>query len=155
GNKTRAQFKLEYRPIQDLLIRGTYAQVFRVPTITDVFGAPAISNPTFADPCLHLTQAQVNANANLLKACQGVAHDGSFAGDGTSQITSVITANPNEKPETGSVITYGFVYDASWAQGLSFSVDVWQYKIDDLITNVDTNYSMNQCVQTGLQQFCG
>jgi len=155
GNKTRAQFKIEYRPIQDLLIRGTYAQVFRVPTITDVFGAPAISNPTFADPCLHLTQAQVTANPNLAFACQFVVRDGSFAGDGTSQITSVITSNRAEKPETGSVITYGFVYDASWAQGLSFNVDFWRYKIDDLITNVDTNYSMSQCVQTGSPYFCG
>jgi outer membrane receptor protein involved in Fe transport len=153
--KTRAELKVEYRPVTDLLIRGTYAQVYRVPTINDLFGAPAISNPTFADPCLHLTAAQVAANPHLSLACKGVATDGSFAGDGTSQITSVILSNPAVKPETGTVLTYGFVYDMSFVKGLSFSVDVWQYKIDDLISNIDTNYSMNQCVSTGSPYFCG
>ena len=39
---TRAQFKLEYRPIADLMIRSTFAQVYRAPTIQDIAQAPAI-----------------------------------------------------------------------------------------------------------------
>lgn len=155
GNSTKAQLKLEYRPVADLLIRGTFSQVFRVPTLGDIGAAPAISNPTFADACFGLTQARVTANPNLALACQNVARDGSFASDGTSQITGVVTSNPALKPEKGDVTTFGIVFEPSFLRGLSLTVDAWRYKIDNLITNVDVNYSLGQCIATGSPQFCG
>ncbi len=130
GNTTKAQFKVEYRPISDLLLRGTYSQVFRVPTLGDLFAAPAISNPTFNDPCYGLTAAQAAANPNLAAACVGVLGngkpDGSYAFNGTSQITAVLLSNPNLKPETGNVVTYGFVLQVPGVQNLSISVDMWR-----------------------------
>ncbi|MFO1428169.1 MAG: TonB-dependent receptor [Steroidobacteraceae bacterium] len=155
GNSTKSQFKLEYRPIEDLLVRGTYSQVFRVPTLADIAAAPAISNPTFSDPCFGLTNARVAANPNLALACANVVRDGSFATDGTSQITGVITSSANLSPEKGNVTTFGVVYDSSYIRGLSANVDYWKYEIDNLITQLDPNYSITQCVQSGSPQFCG
>jgi outer membrane receptor protein involved in Fe transport len=154
GSTTKAQFKVEYRPIRDLLVRGTYAQVFRVPTIADISSAPAISNPTFNDPCYGLTQAAIDATPNLALACQGVPLDGSYSYTGTSQITSVILSNPNLKPETGDVITYGFVWQLPWVDNLSVSVDAWRYKLENLITNIDPNYAKDQCIDNANAYFC-
>ncbi len=72
GDDTNAQFKVEYRPIGDLLVRGSYAQVFRAPTLLDLSKAPSQDSPTFNDPCTGLTQGDVAANPNLALACQGV-----------------------------------------------------------------------------------
>jgi outer membrane receptor protein involved in Fe transport len=155
GNSTKSEFKVEYRPIEDLLVRGTYSQVFRVPTLGDIAAAPAISNPTFSDPCFGLTAARVASNPNLALACANVVRDGSFASDGTSQITGVITSSANLSPEKGNVLTYGLVYDSSYVRGLSLNLDFWKYEIDNLITQLDPNYSIGQCVASGDPTFCG
>jgi iron complex outermembrane receptor protein len=153
GDDTNAQFKVEYRPISDLLVRASYAQVFRAPTLLDLSKAPSQDSPTFNDPCTGLTDAAVAANPNLALACQGVPRDGSFS-QPNSQITGLIVGSPDLKPETGDVVTFGVVYDPQFLEGLSVSVDYWQYKIEDLITALDPNFASDQCVQTGNPDFC-
>jgi iron complex outermembrane recepter protein len=153
GNATKGDLKLEYRPVADLLVRGTYSQVFRVPTVSDIAGAPSATSVTFNDPCTNLTSAQLAANANLKLACAGVVPDTGFK-QPNGQITGLNTSNPNLKPEKGHVITAGFVLDPHWVPGLSFDVDYWKYHIDGLITLLDSNYSISQCVATGNPTFC-
>ncbi len=166
GDTTNAQFKVEYRPTSDLMIRGSYAQVFRAPTLLDLSKAPTQDSPTFNDPCTGLTQAAINANPNLALACQGVPLHTPDLPDTdpnyvepfeqpNSQITGLIVGSRDLKPETGDVVTFGAVFDPSFAPGLSLSVDYWQYKIEDLITALDPNFASDQCVQTGNPAFCG
>lgn len=154
GDSTNTQFKVEYRPINDVLLRASYAEVFRAPTIVDLSQAPTQNAPTFTDPCAALTSADLAANPNYQLACQGVAPDTNFQ-QPLSQITGLFIGNPNLKPETGDVTTFGVVYDVSQVPGLSFTVDYWKYKIEDIITNLDVNFAADQCVATGAPQFCG
>ncbi|HWK74889.1 MAG TPA: TonB-dependent receptor [Povalibacter sp.] len=154
GDSTNAQFKVEYRPINDVLLRASYAEVFRAPTIVDLSQAPTQNAPTFADPCAALTSADLAANPNYALACQGVTPDTNFQ-QPLSQITGLFIGNANLKPETGDVMTFGAVYDVSQVPGLSFTVDYWKYKIEDIITNLDVNFAADQCVATGAPQFCG
>lgn len=153
GDDTNAQFKVEYRPISDLLVRGSYAQVFRAPTILDLSKAPSQDSPTFSDPCTSLTAPMLAANPNLALACQGVPTNGQFQ-QPNSQITGLILGNPDLKPETGDVTTFGVVYDPHFLEGLSVTVDYWKYKIEDLITPLDPNFAVTQCVDTGNPTFC-
>ena len=154
GNSTNAEFKVEYRPISDVLVRASYAEVFRAPTIADLSFSPTQDSVTFNDPCSNLTSAQLAANANLAKACVGVAPDTGFT-QPNSQITGLIVGSQNLKPESGDVRTLGVVYDSSQIRGLSLTIDYWKYKLDDLITKLDPNFAANQCVLTGAAQFCG
>ena len=153
GKSTKSDFKVEYRPIRDLLLRGTFSQVLRVPTVNDIAASPLNTSVTFNDPCNGLTQAQVTANPNLALACAGVPRNGTFK-EPNGQITGLNESNPNLKPETGKVKTGGFVYEPSYVQGLSLEVDYWDYHIDGLITTLDSNYSIQQCVATGSPTFC-
>jgi len=153
GDDTTFQAKLEYRPVRDLLLRASYAEVFRAPTIVDLSLAPTQTAATFNDPCAGLTSAQLAANPNLALACVGVAPDTGFQ-QPNSQITGLLTGNDLLKPETGDVLTAGFVYDSSLIRGLSFNVDYWRYKIDDIITAIDPNFAADQCVQNGDTDFC-
>ena len=153
GNTTRSQFKIEYRPVRDLLLRGSLAQVFRAPTIADISAAPLAASPVFTDPCTGLTAADVAANPNLAPACEGVARDGSFS-EPNGQITGLITSNPDLQPETGRVTTFGAVYDSSQVENLSVEADFWRYRISNLITPLDPNFAIGQCVATGAPQFC-
>lgn len=153
GNTSKGDFKLEWRPIGDLLVRGTYSQIFRVPTIVDLYASPANTSVTFNDPCTNLTQAMVNANPNLALACQGVPRTGTFK-QPNGQITGLDTANPNLAPETGNVTTFGVVYEPQFLSGLSLEVDFWDVTVKGLITTLDSNFSIDQCVKTGSPQFC-
>jgi iron complex outermembrane recepter protein len=153
GSTNRAEFKIEYRPIRDLLVRGTYAQIFRAPTIADISAAPAGSAPTLNDICAGFTGTGTATYPNLPAACVGVPTDGSFK-EPQNQVTGLLTSNQNLKPEIGNVKTFGFVYDSSLLRGFSMSVDWWDYSVNNLLTQLDPNYAIQQCGITGAPQFC-
>jgi iron complex outermembrane recepter protein len=155
GNSTNSTVKLEYRPVNDILLSGTFAEVFRAPTILDLYASPANNSSTFTDPCVGLTQAAVNANPNLALACVGVPRDGSFA-QPNGQVTGLLTSNAELDPESGDVMTFGVTWQPGFLNNnFSVRVDYWQYKIEGVITQLDTNFSINQCVITGDPAFCG
>jgi iron complex outermembrane receptor protein len=153
GSTTNSTFKVEYRPISDVLIRGSYAEVFRAPTLYNLSHGPSHDAPTFNDPCTGLTAANVAANHNYSLACQNVPTNGTFAED-NGQVDGLKTSTSNLKPETGHVLTYGVIYEPSWVPNFSTDIDVWKYRINNLITEVDPNYAADQCVATGAAEFC-
>ena len=151
---SKGQVKVEYRPVSDLLVRGSFSQVYRAPTVQDLAQAPVINNPTFIDPCNGLTQAALAANPGLGNFCQGVIPNGKFQ-EPNGQITSELRSNPNLKPETGEVTTYGFVYDPSWLSDFSLSVDFWRYTIDNVLVQLDPTFTAQQCIASGSPFYCG
>ena len=56
GNTTNSKLQVEWRPIDDLLLRGTVAEVFRAPSIGDLYAGPAGNAPTAIDPLCGLYQ---------------------------------------------------------------------------------------------------
>src|SRR5512141_525461 len=51
GSTNNTKFAIEYRPIEDLLLRGTVSKVFRAPTVSNLFAGAASSAPQATDPC--------------------------------------------------------------------------------------------------------
>ncbi|HZP67611.1 MAG TPA: TonB-dependent receptor, partial [Rudaea sp.] len=134
GSTNNWKAALEYRPIEDLLLRGTVSKVFRAPTVTDLFRGPAVESPTATDPC---GSAAVASNP----ACQGYT----FTNTGTSQINGLVTgaqyannslgSNVHVQPEHGKSFDYGFVYDPQWIPGLSLNADYYRIVLKDLIVS--------------------
>ena len=149
-NTTNSTIKLEYRPVDDIMFSGTFAEVFRAPTILDLYASPTNNSSTFADPCVGLTTARITANPNLALACVSMFRtDGSFT-QPNGQVTGLLQSNADLDPETGDVMTFGITWQPSFLNNnFSIRVDYWQYTIDDVITQLDTNFSMDQCVATG------
>ena len=158
GDTTNGSVKLEWRPISDLLLRASWSEVFRAPTVTDLFGGALANAPTFNDPCVGLTQGDVDANPNLALACVNVSRDGTFE-QPNSQVTGIVVGSPDLQPETGDVFTAGFVYQPSFLDGLSVTVDWWQYELKDAILaydnlGLDVNTTAEVCTTTGEAFFC-
>jgi len=141
GNTTNWKAALEWRPIEDLLLRGTVSKVFRAPTLAELYAGATGSAPGFTDPCI----GQTTANP----ACAGVPLDGSFQGDGLGQTTGVTTgavpAGVKLKPEFGKSFDLGIVYDPSWLDGLSMSADLWRIYLNDLIIGITAQTIANLC----------
>jgi iron complex outermembrane receptor protein len=51
GGTTNSKFGLTWRPLDELLVRGTYAEGFRAPTISDLYGGLSSSFESYIDPC--------------------------------------------------------------------------------------------------------
>jgi iron complex outermembrane recepter protein len=134
GSTNNWKFALEYRPIEDLLLRATVSKVFRAPTVTDLYLGPAGEAPVARDPC---GLAAVASNP----ACQGYT----FVNTGTAQINGIVTGQTwatqnigstvNIQPEFGKSYDYGFVYDPSWLSGLSVNADLYRILLNDLIVS--------------------
>lgn len=143
---------IEYRPVRSLLIRGTYATVFRQPSIYDLYQAPQVSADTFQDPCNGLTQADVDANPNAATACVNVPRDGSFS-QTDSQTNAYYGGNPNVDPETGDVWTAGFLWNPEFLdRRMEIAVDYYKVSLEDTLGTIGTNETLRQCFNNGL--FC-
>lgn len=147
GGTTNSKIGLEWKPFADLLVRATFADVFRAPTIGDLFAPTVPSANTYTDPCNGYA-GQATADP---RACGGVPTDGSFR-QSNNQVTSFQVANPDLQPEEGDVLTWGFVYSPGWFDGFSVTADYWRVKLDQFITNLPENVLLNQCYDFG--RFC-
>jgi iron complex outermembrane recepter protein len=140
GDTTNSKIGIEWRPIDDVLFRGTVAEVFRSPTISDLFGGVTPSADTYTDPCS-------GAGLNLSNpACAGLA-----AGfqQTTPQTSALQGSNDQLLPESGKSFTWGVVYDPSWLEGFSTSVDVWRIYLTDTIGILGTQTIIDQCYNFG------
>lgn len=146
GTTTNSKIGFEYRPIDDLMLRGTVAEVFRSPTISDLYGGTTPSADTYADPCDNLVAGDPRLSN---PACAGL-------GAGFEQVTvqtqALYGANANVKPENGRTYTWGAVYDPSWLPGLSTSLDFWKVKLTNTIGAIGTQVIIDQCFTFG--RFC-
>ena len=155
GSTNDFKFALEYKPIDDLLLRGTMSQVFRAPNIAELYGAPASSAPRIqSDPCTGYTGTPVNP------ACVNVPTDGSFVNQNVAQALQLNAVTSGAKyagfpikPERGKTFDLGAVYSPSWAPGLSATVDAWHLYLNNDITSVNAQEVLNQC-SAGQTVYC-
>ena len=159
GSTNNWKAALEYRPIDDLLLRATVSKIFRAPTINNIFGSPVSSAPSLShDPC---DFAGTGANPNASNpACRGVPATGPFQNVDVAQGTQINALAAGSKyanfplgPEFGKSFDWGFVYDPSWVPGLSVSVDIWRLYLLNTIQQVGASEVIDLCFN-GATQYC-
>ena len=153
GSTTNGKVAIEWRPIQDLLVRGTISQVFRAPNLDDLYDGRSIDQPTLNDPCAHLSSAEL---AQHPSACQYVPPN--WAGNNPAQINDYYSgANVmgiKLKPEHGKSVDFGLVYNPSWAPGLNTSVDFWHIYLYDTLVPINGITVVNACFNNEASPFC-
>ncbi len=162
GSTTNSKIAVEWRPIKDLLLRGTVSQVFRAPSISDVFAGPQNSAPTFVDPCIGyipgVSPASENAACGASTGATAIPSTG-IAAPSVSQTNSIVSgskyAGYSLKPEFGKSFDFGFVYDPSWLPGFSTSVDLWRIYLNDTIVSVQAQTVADICFNNPASAFCG
>jgi outer membrane receptor protein involved in Fe transport len=129
-NHTAWQAGLRWQLAEELTLRANYAEVFRAPTIVELYD-PRVRFDAFfdIDPCgNHPTpKQQANCEANGVPGGEYVQGDEGF--------TVFAGGNHDLQPETGHSFGAGVIYTPVWAQGLSTSIDYFQverFPTDDL-----------------------
>ena len=151
GSTTNAKYGLEYRPIHDLLLRFSYADVYRVPTILDLFGGNGSNATNVEDPC-----DSPNGTAPITNpACVGIPSGGAagFADPSDGQFTVTTTSNANLTPEKGYTSNLGLVYNPEFYKPITLSVDLWNYTIKNAISYFPLQTSLNLCY-AGESAYC-
>jgi len=158
GSNTSSKLQVEWRPIDDLLVRGTVAQVFRAPSISDLYAGPSGSAPTATDPCVGYVNNPAHASACGAPSGATNIPAGGITSTGLSQTTGVLSgsvyAGYDLKPEQGKSFDWGLVYDPSWLSGFSVSVDYWRIYLNDTITSIGAQTVLNSCYADNASQFC-
>src|SRR5262249_47343040 len=71
------------------------------------------------------------------------------------QFFPVLTGgNPDLEPEEGKTLSYGVVFEPTFARGLLFSVDFFDIKVEKMLGTVEPSLALNGCLNTGDPFFC-
>jgi iron complex outermembrane receptor protein len=165
GSTTNNKYSFRWRPFADLLVRGTYAEGFRAPTISDLYGGTGQSFETFLDPCdsqygaakTNSAVAQRCAAAGVPANYRQVDQTGqqiSSTNGGQTPVAFLSGSNANLKPETSITRTLGLVYSPHQVEGLDFTVDYYNVYVKNIISSVLAQDIVNFCYVQNDPSFC-
>ena len=163
GNVLSWNAGAEYSPFRGLRFRGNYAIANRAPNIGELFSAASETFPPgVSDPCNGVTATTGGGiYAAACRAIPGVAaaiaKNGSFSYSQSDLqgINGFDGGNTKLQEEKGRTITLGGVLTPAALPGFSFTADFFDIKVTNAIGIVPRNTSIQQCLLTGLSQFCG
>ncbi|MGR5133238.1 TonB-dependent receptor [Vibrio alfacsensis] len=124
GGESTFGYSFLYQPSENLMLRGTYSDVFRAPSIAALYGGAVESSEVLTDP-----SGQDTSGRDQFPVIQG--------------------SNEDLKPEQGHTASLGFVYTPSFVDGVSATVDYWQIELEDLIDLVNPQLMLDECNTTG------
>jgi iron complex outermembrane receptor protein len=107
-----------------------------------LYAGETAASDGFTDPCNGIKQTGGGLSTN--PACKYVVADGKFAQTDT-QLGAIKGGTASLKPEEGESITLGLVYEPSWLDGFSTTVDFWQVSLDNAIGTIGTQNILNVC----------
>jgi iron complex outermembrane receptor protein len=133
---------LEWAPIDDLRLRGTFSEGFRAPNISELFLGIQQSAESYTDPCRNYGTSGTDANTVANCQADGLAPDFNLA---TFQATTLQGGNPDLQPETSESLTFGLVFTPSFAEGLSVAIDYFDVEITDAVGSAPTSEVISAC----------
>lgn len=163
GDTTNSKFSFRWKPIDDLLVRGTWAQGFRAPAIADLYGGQTQTFDRYNDPCDTVAGA---AASNPEVAARCAADIANYAGyrqigqgdrvlyGGQTAVPFTAGSNPDLTPETAISRSLGLVYSPGYVEGLGISLDFWRTRIDNVITAFSASGILEDCYVHGIQSQC-
>ncbi|WP_213978943.1 TonB-dependent receptor [Sphingomonas sp. dw_22] len=141
GSTTNPKLGIKWRPIRDLMIRGSWGTGFRAPNFTEANSTQSRSARPVVDPC-------------------SGADFASYPGCGGRRAPAIVSAyvtsggNPDLQPETARTWTAGAVWTPAFAPRLSVTADYFRITKKNIIGTADFNYVALQNAM-GVPAFAG
>jgi iron complex outermembrane receptor protein len=184
GSTHNNQYKITWKPIDDLLVRASYGSGFRAPTVGDLYGGVTTTYPGYVDPCdvsyglarYNTTVARncasgVGGQPGLSQAALNAAGLSSLYGNGFAQeqAPNMLVTSPGAspvyepftqggnarlRPETSKSAQLGFVYSPSYLQGFNATVDWFSYRVRNVISYISPNEVLYNCYALSIAADC-
>ena len=117
-----------WKPIDELLLRGTYSHDIRAPNLFELF-------------------AGAQSGIGIVNDVQNAAK--TYGSGQNINVNSVTSGNPGLKPEKSNTYTFGGVFTPSFVRGVSLSVDYYHIKVTDLIDSLTAQQILTNCLNAG------
>lgn len=169
GGTFNGKYSFEWKPIDDLLVRGTYAEAFHAPTIDRLYGGVQQFTIGLLDPCdaklgTQLYGQQVHQACVAELKALGFSNAEHFrqvdaTGQPVNSTNPLMVAdasfgsNPNLGPESAINRTLGVVYSPSYIPGLGLTLDWYKIELSNAVGVISPPQTVTQCY-LGNQKFC-
>jgi iron complex outermembrane recepter protein len=173
GGVNTYKVELQWAPIQDVRLRGSYNRAIRAPSIIELFNPHLVGQITAGeDPCAPDTKTHVasatfaqcqNSGVTAAQYGNGIQRGevvGGVAGtndipQGTgSQLTQLQGGNTGLKPEQADTFTIGANLTPQVLPNFSASIDYWHIKLKDEINSYPAPAILQNCLDNGDPVFC-
>jgi iron complex outermembrane receptor protein len=141
GSTTTFKAGVNWKPIKDLRLRGSWSEGFRAPTIGELFGTPSRFDQELVDPC----SADQTPTGTILANCTAQGVPPGYQ-QNNPQISVITGGNENLKPETSKGWNLGAVYSPSYVPRFSVEANYYNIKIKGAIQAINAGTTLNACV---------
>jgi iron complex outermembrane receptor protein len=157
------KFGLEWAPVQDVRLRGSYQRAVRAANIVELFTAQGFNLfDMTGDPCGFNVNAVdpddpdqgVDMSADLIAACEAdgvptAAVGSSVLDSPAGQYNFLQGGNTALTPEESDTYSYGIVFTPRFAPGLAVTIDYFDIEITDTISVFGSENSLTACLENG------
>ena len=150
GSTNNASIAIEWRASEELSLRASVADVFRVPSITELYHGSTLTFASINDPCFSVSSPHVG--------CQYLPPGGLPRYPDIPYVSGMnsgaATAGLLLRPEHGRSFNYSAAYDSQRIPGLALNIDLWRVQMRDLIRQVSAQDVVDECFYAGDSALC-
>ncbi|QSX29923.1 TonB-dependent receptor [Shewanella cyperi] len=160
GSATSWKLGLDWTIVDSLRLRSTLSTALRAPNIGEYYGAQSQNFFNVDDSCRASNLADLTAEQYAVRSanCAALGVPADFDSDyDSATLEGVSGGNDQLDPEKSDSYTVGLVYQPSYLEGFTMTVDYWNIDITDAIANISAQDIIDRCVDspTGIDnQYC-
>ena len=141
------KFGLEWAPVQDVRLRGSYQKAVRAANIVELFTAQGLNLfDAPGDPCGAVARDPEASDAECIASGVPAGLVGAPSLDSPgAQYYFRQGGNAALAPEESDTYSYGVVFTPRFAPGLAITVDYFDIRIDDTISTFGANNTWTAC----------
>jgi iron complex outermembrane receptor protein len=148
GSTTTFKAGINYKPVKEVRLRGSYSEGFRAPTIGELFGGKSRFDQSLTDPC----NASANPTGQILANCQTIfaalplADLATYEQDNPQRPVFTV-GNPELEPEKSKGWNVGVVVSPAAVPRFSIEANYYHIRIKDAIFSPFAQ-TLDRCVAT-------
>lgn len=163
GGQHTYKADMTWRPVDPLLLRGSYSVAIRAPSLGNLFGPTSVAQlpigtlPNAGDPCAFTSAYRTGANAAQVSALcvaqgvpQAILPTYTY---GISTVPGQTGSNPTLTPEKARTYSFGGVFTPKFASPvfsrIALSVDYYHISIKDAIGSLQLSDILPRCFNAG------
>jgi iron complex outermembrane receptor protein len=141
GSTTTFKGGINWKPIVDLRLRGSYSEGFRAPTIGELFGTPSRFDQEINDPC----SADQNPTGQIAANCAAQGVPVGYQ-QNNPQISVITGGNADLDAESSKGWVLGAVYSPAYIPRFSIEANYYNIKVKGAIQAINANTTLQSCV---------
>jgi iron complex outermembrane recepter protein len=167
GHVDTGKFEVQYQPIADIKLRGSFQRAIRAPNLIELYNPLSVGQITSGDdPCapneftgkvaasLQQCLRSVPNSPAAIAAFTALYNSQSIPQGAGSQLTEELGGNTQLKPERANSFNIGATLTPQFLPDFTGSIDYFHIKLSDEITTVPPSLILQQCLSSGDPFYC-